>query len=155
MEKITSEDLIENLHEVVKIILGYDYNYEKAKSEIEKRLDGELNINTLRTNGSLLVKIAKRWMSNNVTQECVALREEIVTLQESNSKLALELHATQQMSNSVTQECVAPPNYKGWTVARYKGLIRLHRRVAGTMKSIYIGKRWDEDKVRERLNSYS
>jgi hypothetical protein len=45
-----------------------------------------------------------------------------------------------------------PGNYCGWTTQRGKdGYIRLHRKVQGKVKSIYIGRVWDEAKADERI----
>jgi hypothetical protein len=48
----------------------------------------------------------------------------------------------------------APRTFRFWTVGRDRGgLIRLHRKFSGKLKSVYIGKVWDEAKARERTEA--
>lgn len=46
----------------------------------------------------------------------------------------------------------APKTFMGWSVQTGRdGYIRLHQRLGGKVRSVYVGKVWDEAKARERI----
>lgn len=48
-----------------------------------------------------------------------------------------------------------PKTFAGWTVGvDAKGFIRLHRKVAGRLFSVYIGKSWDADKAKAKIEEF-
>ncbi|MGV0951290.1 MAG: hypothetical protein ACOYB3_11515 [Azonexus sp.] len=47
---------------------------------------------------------------------------------------------------------VAPRSFLFWTVATDRhGYLRLHRRIGGKVRTLYIGRQWDEAKAREKI----
>jgi hypothetical protein len=48
----------------------------------------------------------------------------------------------------------APGNFMGWTVSHDRGgRLRYHRRLGGSLRSIYVGKLWDPEKARQRIEA--
>jgi hypothetical protein len=48
-----------------------------------------------------------------------------------------------------------PGNFQGWTVGQdAKDRIRLHRRVDGRLRSIYIGRPWNPEKAAARIAAF-
>jgi hypothetical protein len=46
-----------------------------------------------------------------------------------------------------------PKNFMGWTVSVDVGYLRLYRRIDGRLRSVYIGKVWNEARALERITS--
>ena len=62
-------------------------------------------------------------------------------------------HTKKQKVNPMTDEPnEKPKNFQGWTVQRSKdGFIRLYKSFKGKVKSLYIGRVWDESKASEKI----
>ena len=86
-----------------------------------------------------------------VTQDLVQAKEELTAVTQEKDNLALEL----QDNNKVVQTVVQPPkNFMGWTVQTDgSGYTRLHKKVGGKVLGIYIGREWNEDKARARIEA--
>ena len=81
-------------------------------------------------------------------QESTALREEVARLRES-------LDAMQSQVAIPVQEATPPPSrFNGWNVQTGKdGYIRLYRKVAGKVRTLHVGKVWDEAKAVEKVSA--
>ena len=116
----------------------------------------------------LVLEVAERLHNDcairldRVTQERDALagdletlRSELATVRQRVTQLEAEAIAqvTQQAAQSVIQKIVQPPkSFEGWTVHVGKdGYTRLHKKIAGKVRSLYVGRGWNETKARERI----
>lgn len=95
-----------------------------------------------------LLRIAKHQMD--------LANAEVAQANQERDAMALELErlkVIQQAVEPVTQCNVEPPKtFEGWTVhTDEKGYTRLHKKVNGKVRGVYIGRQWDAAKARERI----
>lgn len=64
------------------------------------------------------------------------------------------------VGNSVTKPIddavvthLLPKHFHGWIIGSHKGFIKLHKRVNGKVRSIYIGKEWNEARAIDKINA--
>jgi hypothetical protein len=60
---------------------------------------------------------------------------------------------TQEVKPMTAEPSETPKSFQGWTVQRSKdGFIRLYKSFKGKVKSIYIGRAWDEAKAAKKIS---
>ncbi|CAK0775976.1 hypothetical protein CCP3SC15_530005 [Gammaproteobacteria bacterium] len=81
--------------------------------------------------------------------EVMQIRGALAAVTEERDALIQELERL-----TVSQQNVEPPKtFEGWTVhTDEKGYTRLHKKVNGKVRGVYIGRHWDENKARERID---
>ena len=59
--------------------------------------------------------------------------------------------ATKPINTDVTHQL--PSHFEGWIIGSHKGFIKLHKRINGKVRSIYIGKVWDDEKAKAKIRA--
>jgi hypothetical protein len=63
---------------------------------------------------------------------------------------------TQELKPMADEAGEMPKSFQGWTVQRSKdGFIRLYKSFKGKVKSLYIGRAWDESKAATKISEQS
>jgi hypothetical protein len=102
---------------------------------------GAVEFNTFRTRAPLVLAVADRLHKD------YAARLDKVT----QERGALETAGAGVPQ--VTQAAMQPPRtFEGWSVqVGADGYTRLHKKIGGKVRSLYIGRGWNEGKARERI----
>ena len=90
-----------------------------------------------------------------VIQEIDNLKEQITLLTQERNSLKEQLDELHNNRQPVIQNNVQPPKtFEGWTVhTDEKGYTRLHKKVNGKVRGVYIGRQWDAAKALERIKA--
>ena len=89
----------------------------------------------------------------NLQDKVATLHQEIESLRVTQTVMQPVTQESMQPIPTVTQTVMQPPKtFHGWSVQTGKdGYIRLHRKVAGKVLSLHIGRHWDEEKAAKKI----